>query len=102
MKQTYGVPVEEIQRGIKNGVRKINVDTDTRMAMTGGGSQYVDGKPKSTTFVAHEAAREAMKDVVKTRMISWPSAMLAHYTRRSPSKKCYAVSRAACSERLNL
>ena len=35
MKQTYGVPVEEIQRGIKHGVRKINVDTDNRMAMTG-------------------------------------------------------------------
>jgi fructose-bisphosphate aldolase, class II len=35
MKQTYGVPVEEIQRGIKHGVRKINVDTDNRMAITG-------------------------------------------------------------------
>jgi fructose-bisphosphate aldolase class II len=35
MKPTWGVPVEEIQRGIKNGVRKINIDTDNRMAMTG-------------------------------------------------------------------
>ena len=35
MKQTWGVPVEEIQRGIKHGVRKINVDTDNRMAITG-------------------------------------------------------------------
>ncbi|AJD42423.1 fructose-bisphosphate aldolase class II [Rhizobium sp. SEMIA 4085] len=35
MKPTWGVPVEEIQRGIKNGVRKINIDTDVRMAMTG-------------------------------------------------------------------
>jgi fructose-bisphosphate aldolase class II len=35
MPQTWGVPVEEIQRGIKHGVRKINVDTDNRMAMTG-------------------------------------------------------------------
>ncbi|MBT3890061.1 MAG: fructose-bisphosphate aldolase class II, partial [Planctomycetaceae bacterium] len=35
MKQTYGVPVEEIQRGIRSGVRKINVDTDNRLAMTG-------------------------------------------------------------------
>src|SRR5882757_3218748 len=35
MPQTWGVPVEEIQRGIKNGVRKINVDTDNRMAITG-------------------------------------------------------------------
>jgi fructose-bisphosphate aldolase class II len=35
MPQTYGVPVEEIQRGIKHGVRKINIDTDNRMAITG-------------------------------------------------------------------
>ena len=35
MPQTWGVPVEEIQRGIKHGVRKINVDTDNRLAMTG-------------------------------------------------------------------
>ncbi|MBW8617811.1 MAG: fructose-bisphosphate aldolase class II [Hyphomicrobiales bacterium] len=35
MPQTWGVPVEEIQRGIKNGVRKVNIDTDNRMAMTG-------------------------------------------------------------------
>ena len=35
MEQTWGVPVEEIQRGIKHGVRKINIDTDNRMAMTG-------------------------------------------------------------------
>jgi fructose-bisphosphate aldolase class II len=35
MPQTWGVPVAEIQRGIKNGVRKINIDTDNRMAMTG-------------------------------------------------------------------
>ena len=35
MKETYGVPVEEIQEGIKHGVRKINIDTDIRLAMTG-------------------------------------------------------------------
>jgi len=35
MSQTYGVPVEEIERGIKSGVRKVNIDTDCRMAMTG-------------------------------------------------------------------
>ena len=35
MKPTWGVPVEEIQRGIKHGVRKINIDTDNRMALTG-------------------------------------------------------------------
>jgi fructose-bisphosphate aldolase, class II len=35
MPQTYGVPVEEIEKGIKSGVRKVNIDTDCRMAMTG-------------------------------------------------------------------
>ncbi|MBZ0128891.1 MAG: fructose-bisphosphate aldolase class II [Rhodobacteraceae bacterium] len=35
MPQTYGVPIEEIERGIKSGVRKVNIDTDNRMALTG-------------------------------------------------------------------
>jgi fructose-bisphosphate aldolase class II len=35
LKETYGVPVEEIQEGIRNGVRKVNIDTDIRIAMTG-------------------------------------------------------------------
>jgi fructose-bisphosphate aldolase class II len=35
MPQTWGVPIAEIQRGIRHGVRKINIDTDNRMAMTG-------------------------------------------------------------------
>jgi fructose-bisphosphate aldolase class II len=34
MKETYGVPVEEIVRGIRHGVRKINIDTDLRLAAT--------------------------------------------------------------------
>ncbi|MFH1813565.1 MAG: class II fructose-bisphosphate aldolase [Pseudomonadota bacterium] len=35
IRQTYGVPVEEIQEGIRHGVRKVNIDTDIRLAMTG-------------------------------------------------------------------
>src|SRR5690606_13011144 len=35
IRPTWGVPVEEIQRGIKSGVRKVNIDTDNRLAMTG-------------------------------------------------------------------
>ena len=35
MPQTYGVPVEEIERGIRFGVRKVNIDTDCRMAISG-------------------------------------------------------------------
>ena len=46
MKPTWGVPVEEIQRGIKHGVRKINIDTDNRMAMTGAIRKVLDGEPE--------------------------------------------------------
>ncbi len=45
MPQTWGVPVEEIQRGIKHGVRKINIDTDNRMAMTGQIRKVLPGAP---------------------------------------------------------
>ena len=45
MPQTWGVPVEEIQRGIKHGVRKINIDTDNRMAMTGAIRKVLTEKP---------------------------------------------------------
>lgn len=45
MPQTYGVPVEEIERGIKSGVRKVNIDTDCRMAMTGQFRKIATDKP---------------------------------------------------------
>jgi len=45
MKQTYGVPVEEIQEGIRHGVRKINIDTDIRLAMTGAIRRYMAENP---------------------------------------------------------
>ena len=46
MAQTYGVPVEEIERGIKSGVRKVNIDTDNRMAITGQFRKIATTKPK--------------------------------------------------------
>ena len=45
MPQTYGVPVEEIERGIKSGVRKVNIDTDCRMAITGQFRKIAKDKP---------------------------------------------------------
>ncbi len=45
MPQTYGVPVEEIERGIKHGVRKVNIDTDCRMAITGQFRRIAAEKP---------------------------------------------------------
>lgn len=68
MPQTYGVPVEEIEKGIKMGVRKVNIDTDCRMAMTGqfrkvavsDGSQFDPRK-----FLV--PAMDAMEALCKTR-----------------------------------
>jgi fructose-bisphosphate aldolase class II len=75
MKQTYGVPVEEIQNGIKNGVRKINVDTDLRLAITGRIRQFFAETPEK--FDPREymgPARDAMKAVCKERMIQFGQA----------------------------
>ncbi len=49
MKETYGVPVEEIQEAIKYGVRKINIDTDIRLAMTGAVRKFMPRTPTSST-----------------------------------------------------
>ena len=45
MKETYGVPVEEIQEAIKYGVRKINIDTDIRLAMTAAVREFMKENP---------------------------------------------------------
>jgi len=75
MRQTYGVPIEEIQLGIKNGVRKINVDTDNRMAMTGAIRKVFVEKPEAFDPRDYmKPAREAMKEVVKARMIAFGQA----------------------------
>jgi fructose-bisphosphate aldolase class II len=75
MKQTYGVPVEEIQRGIKHGVRKINVDTDNRMAITGAIRKvFVESPEKFDPRDYMKPARDAMKEVVKARMIQFGQA----------------------------
>ena len=75
MKQTFGVPVEEIQRGIKSGVRKINVDTDCRMAITGAIRKVLQLEPdKFDPRDYLKPAREAMKQVCIARMISFGQA----------------------------
>ena len=62
MPQTWGVPVEEIQRGIKHGVRKINIDTDNRMAITGAIRKVLMEKPGEFDPRAYlKPAKEAMR-----------------------------------------
>jgi fructose-bisphosphate aldolase class II len=68
MPQTWGVPVEEIQRGIKHGVRKINIDTDNRMAITGAIRKVLAEKPGEFDPRAYlKPAKEAMRKVCMQR-----------------------------------
>jgi fructose-bisphosphate aldolase class II len=68
MGETYGVPVEEIQEGIKHGVRKVNIDTDLRMASTGAIRKYLHDKPSDFDPRKYlKAATVAMKDICKAR-----------------------------------
>src|SRR3982751_571250 len=64
MPQTWGVPVEEIQRGIKHGARKINIDTDNRMAITAAIRQVFTEKPGEFDPRSYlKPAKEAMRKV---------------------------------------
>jgi fructose-bisphosphate aldolase class II len=72
MKETYGVPVEEIQEAIKYGVRKINIDTDIRLAMTGAIRRFfVENPSKFDPREYLKPAREAAKLVCKARYIAF-------------------------------
>ena len=66
IKETYGVPVEEIVRGIRSGVRKVNIDTDIRLAMTGAmrqlfATQPSEFDPRKAMLAAKKAARGICK-----------------------------------------
>lgn len=68
MPQTYGVPVEEIERGIKHGVRKVNIDTDCRMAMSGQFRRIATESPSEfdpRKFL--KPAMDAMRDLCRDR-----------------------------------
>jgi fructose-bisphosphate aldolase class II len=73
--ETWGVPVEEIQLGIRNGVRKINVDTDNRLAITGAIRKVLWETPeKFDPRDYNKPAREAMQKVVAERMTQFGQA----------------------------
>ncbi len=68
MRETYGVPVEEIVEGIKHGVRKVNIDTDIRLAMTGAMRRAMHEDPSQFDPRAFlKAARNAAKDLCAER-----------------------------------
>jgi fructose-bisphosphate aldolase class II len=75
LKPTWGVPVEEIQLGIRNGVRKINVDTDNRLAITGAIRKVLMETPEKFDPRDYmKPARDAMKKVVAERMVQFGQA----------------------------
>ncbi len=75
MKPTWGVPVEEIQRGIKHGVRKINIDTDNRMAMTGQIRKVLTENPAEFDPRKYlKPAMEAMTKLCKQRFEEFDTA----------------------------
>ncbi|MBK1615143.1 fructose-bisphosphate aldolase class II [Rubrivivax gelatinosus] len=68
IRETYGVPVEEIVRGIRHGVRKINIDTDIRLAMTGAMRKVMAEKPEEFDPRAFlKAATAAARDICRAR-----------------------------------
>jgi fructose-bisphosphate aldolase class II len=75
MGQTYGVPVTEIQEGIKNGVRKVNIDTDLRMASTGAIRKHLtENTSNFDPRKFYKAATNAMSDIVAARFEAFGAA----------------------------
>lgn len=73
--ETYGVPVKEIQEAIKYGVRKINIDTDLRLAATGAIRRFFAENPAEFDPRSYnKLAKDAMKGICKARFIEFGSA----------------------------
>ena len=91
MKETYGVPVEEIQTAIKYGVRKVNIDTDIRLAMTAAVRKFLFENPsKFDPREFNKPAREAAKFVCKARFEAFGSAGMASRIKPVPLEKMAA------------
>lgn len=66
--ETYGVPIEEIQNGIRHGVRKVNIDTDLRLASTGSIRKYLVEHPKEFDPRKYfQASIKAMQEIIVER-----------------------------------
>jgi fructose-bisphosphate aldolase class II len=73
--ETYGVPVSEIQEGIKHGVRKINIDTDLRLASTGAVRKFLaQNKSEFDPRKFLAPTIKAMKGIVKDRLEAFGAA----------------------------
>ena len=73
--ETYGVPVEEIQEGIKHGVRKVNIDTDLRLASTGAVRRFLaENRSEFDPRKFLIPTIEAMREIVKARLVAFGAA----------------------------
>ncbi|MDZ4144742.1 MAG: class II fructose-bisphosphate aldolase [Burkholderiales bacterium] len=76
--QTYGVPVEEIQRGIRSGVRKVNIDTDLRMASTGAIRKHLaEDRKNFDPRKFYKEATKAMQAICAARYEAFGAAGMA-------------------------
>ncbi|MGT2508717.1 class II fructose-bisphosphate aldolase [Cupriavidus basilensis] len=88
IKETYGVPVEEILRGIKTGVRKVNIDTDIRLAMTGAIRKSLsDDRSEFDPRKALLAAKKGARSVVRLRFEAFGCAGQASRIKPVPLEK---------------
>jgi len=85
MPQTYGVPVSEIVEGIKNGVRKVNIDTDCRMAITGAIRKVLTEKTAEFDPRKYlKPSMDAMQKVCEDRYEAFGTAGQAHKIKPIP------------------
>ena len=85
IKETYGVPIKEIQEGIKHGVRKVNIDTDLRLAATAAIRKYFVKNPDQFDPRKYLIeSKNAMKDIVMKRLKEFKSAGEASKIKPTP------------------
>src|SRR5574341_1101314 len=88
IKETYGVPVEAIREGIRHGVRKVNIDTDIRLAMTGAMRKSMADRPEELDPRAFlKAATAAARQLCKTRFEAFGCAGQAARIRPLPLER---------------
>jgi fructose-bisphosphate aldolase, class II len=88
IKETYGVPVEQIVEGIKHGVRKVNIDTDIRLAMTAAIREYLARYPDAIDPRQYfKAATQGAQVLCKERFIAFGSAGHAGHIKAVPLDK---------------
>ncbi len=91
MGQTYGVPVDEIVEGIKHGVRKVNIDTDLRMASTGAIRRHLAEQPKDFDPRKYfKDAQNAMVGICKSRYEAFGAAGMVSKIKVIPLEEMFA------------